>query len=141
MRKLTLLLLTLFISLTVLCQQKSHDLEQVTINGFTNTLIRKAISNIPINYGSKPYIQNGMLRIYNIVNDSDYFFKGDAMVQTYFPIFKFNTNTEPQTRIISNERTEYKSPNFESEDLSMGPWVGGYLRFTQTFLFNPTSLH
>jgi hypothetical protein len=59
------------------------ELQEVIIFSKTKSIIERAIERIPFNYPLKPTTINGLLRVNVTINDTDYFYKSDAMIQVY----------------------------------------------------------
>jgi len=84
------------------------ELQEVIIFSKTKSIIERAIERIPFNYPLKPTTINGLLRVNVTINDTDYFYKSDAMIQVYAQSYK---NGVPQeVKVLQNKTTTVKNP-------------------------------
>ncbi|MBS1917980.1 MAG: carboxypeptidase-like regulatory domain-containing protein [Bacteroidetes bacterium] len=112
--------------LDIALELSEKTIAAVTVFGNTKAILQKAIQKIPSNYLEQPSIQKGIIRVYNIVNDSDYFYKSDAIVKIFFPAYT-KYNDEEQITVIQNKQILLKNKKSKyAEDLRQIKWVGGF---------------
>jgi uncharacterized protein YkuJ len=104
----------------------NHELTEVVIYGKGLTIMEKAIARIPLNYPQQPTGLNGIMRVYNTIEDSAYFYKSDAVVRVYMPPYtkqgghmeiKVVQNREV---LLTNRRSDYFNDPLKVK------WVGGF---------------
>jgi CarboxypepD_reg-like domain len=94
---------------TVGMEVADNKLTEVVVYADGRAVLEKAIARIPANYSQKPAILNGIIRIYNTVNDSDYFYRSDGIVRIYYPPYT-GKNGNPQIRLIQNKQVLIRNP-------------------------------
>jgi hypothetical protein len=105
----------------------SSNLKEVIVSTRAKTLIERAIDKIPDNYPNKPFVVNGIYRVYNIVNDSDYYYKADGVVKAYSPAYTEN-NGKQQVKLIQNKFVlrENKLSKYYNTPTDKHTWVGQF---------------
>jgi len=111
---------------TFALELSGSSLKEVVVSTRAKSLVKRAIEKIPINYPTIPTIINGIKRVYNIVNDSDYYYKSDAILQVYSPTY-MGTGEEQKVKLVQNKFVllENKKSKFYN-DISKPIWVGQY---------------
>lgn len=105
----------------------ANNLDEVIVFTKGKSIIENAITRIPVNYSTKPNVLNGIIRIYNVINDgdsisdSDYFYKSDAIVKVYSESYA-SGSLEQQVKVVQNKVLKIKKNKYNL----MGSWVGGY---------------
>ncbi|MDI9364217.1 MAG: carboxypeptidase-like regulatory domain-containing protein [Flavobacterium sp.] len=114
----------------------SSNLKEVIVSTRAKTLIERAIDKIPDNYPSKPFIINGIFRVYNIVNDSDYYYKADGVVKAFSPAYN-EDNGKQQVKLIQNKFVlrENKLSKFYNTPTEKHTWVGQFYNIDD-YVFN-----
>ena len=59
-------------------------LPEVVVGSSARAIVEKAIAAIPLNYPTAPFNLKGINRIYESINDSDYFYASDALLNFYY---------------------------------------------------------
>ncbi|MES1221522.1 MAG: carboxypeptidase-like regulatory domain-containing protein [Bacteroidota bacterium] len=97
----------------------------VSVFGNTKSILQKAIEKIPENYPADQTIQTGIMRVYNVVGDTDYYYKSDAVVQIYFS--RYGEQRQLQIKVLQNRQVVLQNPrsayNQGNEKIR---WVGGF---------------
>lgn len=104
----------------------SKDLSEVIISSKAKSLVQRAIEKIPVNYPEKPTIITGISRVYNIVNDSDYYYRSDGVLQVYSPSYSA-VDSKQAVKLVQNKfvlRENKKSKYYN--DPTKPRWVGEY---------------
>ncbi|SFB93747.1 hypothetical protein SAMN04487907_1011252 [Zunongwangia mangrovi] len=96
---------------TLYLKALAYNLDEVVLNNFNaRDTILKAFENIPKNFFSKPYNQEGIFR-YSLKKDG----KGVEMIETDFLSYKASLEEETKTKISEVKKTEkYKRMNLLS---------------------------
>lgn len=101
-------------------------LSEVFISEQGKTIIEKAIKRIKINYSEKPTIINGIMRVYNIINKADYFYKSDGIVQIYYPPH-IDSKASLSINLIQNKDTLIQNNQSKYLNKFMNiKWLGGF---------------
>lgn len=69
--------------LLIALEKTAGSLPEVVVGGSARAIIEKAIAAIPVNYPTTPFNLKGFERIYESINDSDYFYTSDALLNLY----------------------------------------------------------
>lgn len=105
----------------------SSNLKEVIVSTRAKTLIERAIDKIPVNYPSKPFMINGIYRVYNIVNDSDYYYKADGVIKVFSRAYT-EDNGKQQVKLIQNKFVlrENKLSKYYNTPTEKYRWVGQF---------------
>lgn len=91
--------------------RKSDVLENVFVRSDALLILKKAIAAIPQNYPPKGYVANGVIRAYNIVNTSDYFYQTEGIVRVFLPPSSGNASEKMKIALIQNKSMLQKDKN------------------------------
>ena len=107
-------------------EQHATVFPEVVVTGDGQSVVSKAIDAIAFNYPQESVVQNGLMRVYNIAGDTDYFFKGDAVVDIYFPPY-IQRPKDLQVRLLQFHRLLRENPAGVFQQTTSPPkWVGGF---------------
>ncbi|GGH59350.1 hypothetical protein HNQ91_000612 [Filimonas zeae] len=79
-----------------------NNLPEVVIRNEANSIIKKAIERIPVNYPSRPFIMNGLLRLKRN-QDNGYIYQNDAAVAIY--TWPYSKKRQGEVKLIANQAT------------------------------------
>lgn len=114
-----------------------NQLTEVIIYADGRTVLEKAIARIPVNYRLKPSMLNGLMRIYNTINDSDYFYRSDGIVRIYCPPYTGN-NGNMKVDLIGSKQVLIRNPRSAYfTDPVQARWVGAYYAVPDPVLERP----
>lgn len=114
--------------LTIRLAPIQKELPEVIISSKTKSIIERAIERIPENYPINPIMINGLLRVNVSVNDTDYFYKSDALVQIYAQSYK--NGIDQRVQVLQNKTTTIKNPRSEYYTLAPVSFVGNFSSIT-----------
>lgn len=83
--------------------RKNDMLENVTVRTDALIILKKAITAIPKNYPPKGYVANGIIKAYNIVNTSDFFYETLGIVRVFVPPSSGNGSGKIKIEVIQNK--------------------------------------
>ncbi len=120
------------------------ELPEVVISSNTKSIIERAIDRIPENYPVNPVIINGLLRVNVSVNDTDYFYKSDAVARVYAQSYK--NGIDQRVEVVQNKTTTIKNPRSEYYTLAPVSFVGNFssiadIVYQKEFFLNKGSLN
>jgi hypothetical protein len=116
----------IFISIEM--EPNPQNLTEVFVSTKGKSIIERAIEKISINYSTAPIIIKGIMRVYNNINDTDYFYKSDAVAQVYAE--SYNNGKSQQVKIDQNKTSVLKNPQSVYYDIAPVAWVGGFASVT-----------
>ena len=86
--------------ITIKLNENPKVLAEVTVSSGAREILKKAIESIDVNYPTKPFIQNGVMRII-FTQDNGYFYNNDAFLEIYTHSYK--KRDESDVRLIKNK--------------------------------------
>jgi hypothetical protein len=100
------------------------ELKEVIVSSKTKSIIERAIDKIPENYPVNSVIINGLLRVNVSVNDTDYFYKSDALAQIYAQ--SYNNGIDQRVEVLQNKTTTIKNPQSKFSAIAPASFVGNF---------------
>ena len=100
------------------------ELKEVIVSSKTKSIIERAIDKIPENYPVNPVIINGLLRVNVSMNDTDYFYKSDALAQIYAQ--SYNNGIDQRVEVLQNKTTTIKNPQSKYSVIAPASFVGNF---------------
>jgi hypothetical protein len=100
------------------------ELKEVIVSSKAKSIIERAIDKIPENYPVNPVIINGLLRVNVSVNDTDYFYKSDALAQIYAQ--SYNNGIDQRVEVLQNKTTTIKNPQSKFSAIAPASFVGNF---------------
>ncbi len=127
--------------LVIELESSSYTLPPVVLLTGARNIIKKAIERIPNNYPNNSFLIKGYQKTFEQINDSDYFFKDEALLNIYNPAYG-NRKKTANISVLQNKRLEIF--NIDTVDIknkkALRNWVGGYLFFKKIdFILNKFS--
>ncbi len=111
---------------TITLEPKGNNLDELVVSTRGKTIIEKALDKVPVNYPVKPFKITGLHRVYNTINDSDYFYKSDGIVEAYYSSFLEDPLTV-ETKLVHNtiDFAEKKNSKYYNDPVKP-KWVGEF---------------
>jgi hypothetical protein len=100
------------------------ELKEVIVSSKAKSIIERAIDKIPENYPVNPVIINGLLRVNVSMNDTDYFYKSDALAQIYAQ--SYNNGIDQRVEVLQNKTTTIKNPQSKYSVIAPASFVGNF---------------
>ncbi|MEI8110061.1 MAG: carboxypeptidase-like regulatory domain-containing protein [Chitinophagia bacterium] len=100
------------------------ELKEVIVSSKTKSIIERAIDKIPENYPVNSVIINGLLRVNVSVNDTDYFYKSDALAQIYAQ--SYNNGIDQRVEVLQNKTRTIKNPQSKYSAIAPASFVGNF---------------
>lgn len=121
-----------------------NELKEVIVSSKTKSIIERAIDRIPENYPVNPVIINGLLRVNASVNDTDYFYKSDALAQIYAQ--SYNNGIDQRVEVLQNKTTTIRNPQSKYSVIAPASFVGNFssisdIVYHKEFFINKSSLN
>ena len=114
-------------------EDSASSLPSVTIASGTNSLIKKAIENIAINYSQKSFVQTGILRLFFNLNNG-YQYENDAIIENFIP--PYNSHNGISVRLKGNKSSVLYDG--DSSNINVRNWVQAYkIVANQDFVHKP----
>jgi hypothetical protein len=118
-----------------------NQLKEVIVQSGGRSIIEKAISRIPENYLTKAFMFSGIQRIYEQINDTEYFYKNDALLKIHVPALG-NSKSKIITTLTDNRFLLID--NFDSaiakKNGDITHWKGAYTALSNfDYIHNPRS--
>lgn len=120
------------------------ELKEVIVSSKSKSIIERAIDRIPENYPVNPVMINGLLRVNASVNDTDYFYKSDALAQIYAQ--SYNNGIDQRVEVLQNKTTTIRNPQSKYSVIAPASFVGNFSSITdivyhKEFFINNSSLN
>ncbi|MFM7358770.1 MAG: carboxypeptidase-like regulatory domain-containing protein [Sediminibacterium sp.] len=119
------------------------ELPEVILSSKTKSIVERAVEKIPENYPINPIIIKGLMRVNVSVNDTDYFYKSDAIAQVYAQSYKNGINQ--RVEVLQNKTTTIKNPRSDFSYVAPVSFVGNFstiadVVYNKDFFLNGSSI-